>query len=56
MTNTSASAFRPTVPNLENSGRHTWVQIDLGETRPIDYVKVYLPTKNSCPATMSISR
>ncbi len=50
MTNTSASAFRAyrSKPS-KTADATTWVQIDLGETRPIDYVKVYPANEKFVP-------
>jgi hypothetical protein len=50
MTNTSASGFRAYRSKpAKTADSTTWVQIDLGATRPIDYVKVYPASEKFVP-------
>jgi DUF1680 family protein len=50
MTNTSASAFRAYRSKpAKTADSTTWVQIDLGETQPIDFVKVYPANEKFIP-------
>src|ERR1035438_224168 len=50
MTNTSASAFRAYRSKpAKAADSTTWVQIDLGEIRPIDFVKVYPANEKFIP-------
>lgn len=50
MTNTPASAYRAYRSKpAKTTDATTWVQIDLGESRPIDYVKVYPANERGFP-------
>ncbi len=50
MTNTPASAYRAYRSKpAKTADATTWVQIDLGESRPIDFVKVYPANEKGFP-------